>query len=737
MSTDPRLTDLLEQWEELREQGRPASVEELCRGCPELAAELRRRVEALEAMPAAPRPASAAGSATQAGDTAGPADAPPSRAPAVPGFALLRELGRGGMGVHALGTILYELLTGHPPFRGATTLQTLQQVQTLEPVPARRLQPQVPRDLDTVCLKCLQKDPARRYASAAALADDLRRFLRGEPVKARPAPWWERALKWGRRRPAAAAPLAVSAAALLALVLLAVGYSARLRAARDRAEQSEARAAREKGEAEANYQLARQLVDDLPAKLSDEDSASLEELRQYFLHASLAYYERFAKARGDEPTLRAARGLACLRLARITSELGAKGSRAVPLYHQARDVFEGLLRDFPGDAGYRHDLAQVCYHLGRAHADLGQLEKAEEPLNEARVIQERLLEGAAKGAAYRRALAATWFALGQACFARGCGRHRVEAAYRKALGLLDEVGRDGGLTAADHDRRRPPGPGQLLPRPQGVRQGAGVLPEGPGHRGETGARPPRRRQLPQRPGQHLLRPGHHRLPRGPPPDRLGLLAKVPHDPRAPGRGAPHCYPVRSGPGPDLPGAGRPGPPGRPADRVVLPGDPGPGGGAGKRADAQRGPAPGGPGLRRPCPGADRPGALRRGAGGLEAGGAGRAEARMASVGYAQTLACVGRTREALEEIARLDNTRLQPPAAIDLARVYSLCARAARQDVALGVVPRELLGEVYARRALELLEEAGAAGQRVLTNDPMFGPLRGRKDFQKLLAVQK
>jgi hypothetical protein len=200
-------------------------VEELCRGCPELAAELRRRVEALEAMPAVPRPASAAGSATQAGDTAGPADAPPSRAPAVPGFALLRELGRGSMGVHALGTILYELLTGHPPFRGATTLQTLQQVQTLEPVPARRLQPQVPRDLDTVCLKFLQKDPARRYASAAALADDLRRFLRGEPVKARPVPWWERALKWGRRRPAAAALLAVSAAALLALVLLAVGYS--------------------------------------------------------------------------------------------------------------------------------------------------------------------------------------------------------------------------------------------------------------------------------------------------------------------------------------------------------------------------------------------------------------------------------------------------------------------------------------------------------------------------------
>jgi hypothetical protein len=102
---------------------------------------------------------------------------------------------------YALGAILYELLTGQPPFKGATAAETLMQVMTEEPVPVRRLQRKVPRDLETICHKCLQKEPARRFATASELADDLRRFLDGESIRARRVGRVERVTKWVRHRP--------------------------------------------------------------------------------------------------------------------------------------------------------------------------------------------------------------------------------------------------------------------------------------------------------------------------------------------------------------------------------------------------------------------------------------------------------------------------------------------------------------------------------------------------------
>ncbi|HVS34286.1 MAG TPA: serine/threonine-protein kinase [Gemmataceae bacterium] len=120
--------------------------------------------------------------------------------------------------IYALGSILYHMLTGRPPFVGARPMDVMMQVVHDEPAPPRRLFPQAPRDLETICLKCLQKDPRRRYPSADALADDLRRWLDGRPVLARPTPPWERAWKAARRRPVVAVLVAVCAVAVLLLI---------------------------------------------------------------------------------------------------------------------------------------------------------------------------------------------------------------------------------------------------------------------------------------------------------------------------------------------------------------------------------------------------------------------------------------------------------------------------------------------------------------------------------------
>lgn len=151
--------------------------------------------------------------------------------------------------IYSLGAILYECLTDRPPFYAPTAFDTLRQVLTETPVPPRQLYPDIPQDLEAICLKCMHREPRQRYASAAALAEDLRRFLRGEPVQARPVGRWERLRYWCRRAPVAASLAGALLLALLVGTVISSYLAVQERWARKQAQENEQRADREAEEA--------------------------------------------------------------------------------------------------------------------------------------------------------------------------------------------------------------------------------------------------------------------------------------------------------------------------------------------------------------------------------------------------------------------------------------------------------------------------------------------------------
>jgi eukaryotic-like serine/threonine-protein kinase len=233
--------------------------------------------------------------------------------------------------IYALGAILYELLTGRPPFQGASTLETLDQVRGQEPVPPRRLIPKIPRDLETIALKCLEKSPSRRYTSAIALAEDLRRWLDGRPVMARPVWPIEHVWRWCCRQPVMAV---LAATLLLTMTGSFLGLVALLR-------RSEAQRSR----SEANYQVASQALDELLGLILED-----AKVRLIYNHSSYVATIKLARAQAIELTKRYPLDIASLRrLGWIdahlasTEALGGRQEEARSLLEESIDYLETCL----------------------------------------------------------------------------------------------------------------------------------------------------------------------------------------------------------------------------------------------------------------------------------------------------------------------------------------------------------------------------------------------------------
>jgi serine/threonine-protein kinase len=301
--------------------------------------------------------------------------------------------------VYALGAILYEVLTGRPPFRGESGLEILMQARTCEPVPPGRLRPGLPRDLETICLKCLEKDPQRRYRTARELADDLGRFQRGEPIAARPAGRRERLVKWARRRPALAGLIAVAASAAAALAALGTlyhldreaSYAAVLKE-KETALRERAKAEEERGKAEKNFRAAEKQRRRADSNLADalgtinafhvrlseghllnqpgQKAARLEVLRE-----AAQFYRKLIREQSDSPAVRAELGVAYLRLAMITGELETH-ARGIRHAREGVAILEKLAREQPTGANTRSWLRGLLI-LGRLQVGARQMTEAE------------------------------------------------------------------------------------------------------------------------------------------------------------------------------------------------------------------------------------------------------------------------------------------------------------------------------------------------------------------------
>ncbi len=329
--------------------------------------------------------------------------------------------------IYSLGATLYEMICGRPPFRGATINDTLKLVKTTEPVSPRQLQPSVPADLQTICLKSLHKDPKQRYATADAFANDLRNYLDGRPIDARPASTLEKTWKWSRRNPAAALLIAVSCISLLAFAIggTAFAISENQRATseanlRTIADEQREEAKRQEGIAKEQEQIAK------------DKKKEAEEQRELAIQRGQEALENYQSAR------KAIEVLVKVAKDRITAErhIDTLGREVL---EEAQRFYDGFLLKKPNDPAMRMEVARAQMLAGELREKLGNYEEADKTYRLAEQFYQDLLRSApaGKAAEYRRDLAVIY--ISRSTLLQILNKDKeADDAFTKAKDLLDQ-----------------------------------------------------------------------------------------------------------------------------------------------------------------------------------------------------------------------------------------------------------------------------------------------------------
>jgi len=352
--------------------------------------------------------------------------------------------------IYALGVILYELLTGRPPFRASTPVDTLWQARHCEPVPPGKLHPKLARDLETICLKCLRKEPRHRYSSALDLADDLARFQAKEPIHARPVPRWERCVKWAVRRPTHAASWLGLLVGLAAIIVAGWWISFRehqhvLELSKERDEANRAVAVKENTLLQLRESQSRTL------RLADTlyNLTVTAKIPQEALQDLVKVYRDFVEYGRNLDDPQAARYRA-RGFGHLSDLYQAQGRPALALeqVEQAVAILQQLSTRSPDDRGLRLELAYALDRRGRSLHLNSRILLAEQSYRDSYAILLSLLEAEPRNDRYHSSAGGVLHNLANLLFKHGSSTRVKEAqgyikqaveAQEKALQIQDRT----------------------------------------------------------------------------------------------------------------------------------------------------------------------------------------------------------------------------------------------------------------------------------------------------------